>query len=909
MPPQTQSVPLDPALLAAFRHQGAAIVARERGLSPACRIKLVGIARSLGIGDEQIEDAIRSLTAAEPNAPPNAQAERFRRRLRKDLAATSRTIIGPTIESQILAAAQRKFSLDAAVALQVLTEVATERGLKLISASDAIQSLEAQIDQAAGDSTWLAREAWDRLRSAGCKWGLELEVIDELIDERLAANRAEHLRRSFWTRMTLYGAGGAVVAACVIVAGLMLARKSREEDIARSMSTASAEIVRPRLPAWWDIDLSVEMAHARSGLEGLRGACDLMASSVAGERARGYERLCEQLRVAPNKSELLAAASRIFAGCYALESDDTAATRLRNALLALLPTSEAPLPATPAQWGLAFWAADTALAALNRRGATNERTAALADALSAALGATFDPTAPRLELRRLAAERTALAAYRQLTTAASKDSANVAALYPALAQRAAAALPEAEFLQAEITFLVAALPASSDWKTYERPLVRCVASPDPLPALRLLDALRRTSDPKLAAHLSQLLIVRAGARPKSTDKKDVIAAVRQALGGQSGVTAADRWLNLQEEASAALAAATATSDERELLKQTLALTHLTTLAIALAQGEAGFATFDAGLANPPQLAPASSSADAVLSLSSSGSAKRGPRLTKNQQRDLAQCLDTLDKLGPATQPQREAALRSLTALADETSDISPQQTALLARYLVAEKSAGEQAKALAAIAELRHWKHLRLAVADQFLAAKLPLDQARTIAASLLGHEPDSGYSVAQLRRVLVHGVVEELVSASAEDSDLGALLDNASQALAESYRQRAALWSASPGAAAAGQTAGGSLELALRSLAAQANRRAQADRLPHELKAAQYLGTDDLHYTVALQRLLVELSAQRVATSKPQQAGAARQIAAQSLAASASAGNVLVQLREQEVALLKLWMLYAPDA
>src|SRR6476620_4689718 len=101
MPPDSQLAPLDPALLEAFRQQGAAILARERCLSPACRIKLAGVARSLGIADEQIEEAIRSLTTAEPSAPPNAQAERFRRRLRKDLAATSRTIIGPTIESQI----------------------------------------------------------------------------------------------------------------------------------------------------------------------------------------------------------------------------------------------------------------------------------------------------------------------------------------------------------------------------------------------------------------------------------------------------------------------------------------------------------------------------------------------------------------------------------------------------------------------------------------------------------------------------------------------------------------------------------------------------------------------------------------------------------------------------------------
>src|SRR5205823_13604500 len=91
--------PLDPALLAAFRQQAAAAVAHERGFTPACRIKLAGIARALGVADDQIEQAIASLTTAEPSAPPNALAERLRRRLRKDLSGKKRTIIGPTIEA------------------------------------------------------------------------------------------------------------------------------------------------------------------------------------------------------------------------------------------------------------------------------------------------------------------------------------------------------------------------------------------------------------------------------------------------------------------------------------------------------------------------------------------------------------------------------------------------------------------------------------------------------------------------------------------------------------------------------------------------------------------------------------------------------------------------------------------
>src|SRR5262245_7135869 len=331
MAPDQQPVPLDPALLAAFRQQGAPIVTRERGLSATCRIKLAGIARGLGIGDEQIEEAIRSLNTAEPSAPPNAQVERFRRRLRKDLSGKSRTIIGPTIETQILAAAQRKYGLDDASSGQTLREVADELGLTVISASDAIQSLGDQIDQAARDSTWLAREAWDRLRSAGGKWGLELEVIDELIEERLAANRAEYLRRSFWTRATLYVTGGAVIAAGLIVGGLMLARSTNDTVAVSESGTSSAATFGTRSkpqPAWWDVDLTVEVAHVRSRPGNMATACDAVASSVSSERAAGYERLIELVRTSPDKMDLLSAASKIIAGCLALEPDESSVDRL-----------------------------------------------------------------------------------------------------------------------------------------------------------------------------------------------------------------------------------------------------------------------------------------------------------------------------------------------------------------------------------------------------------------------------------------------------------------------------------------------------------------------------------------------------------------------------------------------------
>jgi hypothetical protein len=759
MIPDTTSAPLDPALLAAFRQQAAAVVARERGFTPACRIKLAGIARSLGIADDQIEQAIGSLTTAEPSAPPNAQAERLRRRLRKDLSGKKRTIIGPTIETQIIANARRKYGLDEAVTREVVNEVTAELGLTLVTSSDAIQSLTAQIDDAIGDSSWLAREGWDRLRSAASKWGLELEIVDEMIEERLTSNRDEYLRRHYWTRLTLYGAGGAVIAACVIIAGLFLARSMKDERPAVGSSATSTFTPRRRStgspPSWWSVDLAVEMANAKKQLGGLGGASQLIASADANERAAGYERLIEQVKDAPKNRELLSTAATIVAACHALEPDENAASRLRAALLSLLPAADQAVPSDAAHFNLCFWACDTALA---QRGGTAERAAQLSDALSIALSGSFDTSATRAEQERAIRGLTVLAAYRQLTAAATKEPVRTAALYPIVAERGRAVLPDDEILRAETTLLVAALPAAgAQWKVYERALARCISSPEPLYSLRLLDVLRRATDRSLVAELTELLIVRAGVRPKTRDKKDVVAAVRQALGGggNSALAIADRWLALREEAETALSRPLSSGDEEQVLSRAVHLAHYTTLAIALAQGEAGLATFDAGIAQRPAL-PAPKSAS--------------------------------------------------------------------------ESSSDER--------------------------------------------------------------------------------LDKAAELFAQSYRQRCSLLNAVPSAVEAAQSPGQAAELMLATMVTGRVKNDDfASRLPMELKAARYLASSDLQYTVALQRLLIELTAHRAAADRPQKAASARQIAAEAMAASATAGNALAQLQCHEAGLLKLWLLYAPEA
>jgi hypothetical protein len=923
---------LDPAALAAFRQQGGAIVAQERGLTPACRIKLAGLARSLGIAEEQIEIAIGALRETEPAAPPNPAAEKFRKRLTKDLGGKTRSIIGPTIEAQIVEAAARKYGLSDEAAREVIAQVAGELGLMRITASDAVHGLGAQIDEVVGDGTWLAREGWDRLRNAGGKWGIELDVVDELIEEKLAANRESIRRERFWKQAVVGGAVSAAALAAVVIVVLLVIRGGTNSEPSPESSTAAAvppegELERsvglasPGQPAWWDVDLAIEMAAAKTKFAGLGGASELMAAPAADERAAGYEKLINQVRAAvPAKLELLTAVERIFSGAHALEPDEAAAARLRGSLLALLPTPDAPLPTRSEQYDVVFWAAETAASAMHHKSAGPERREALAGAMSASLAAPFDPAADVKSHQALAQSRAVWLAFQQLSAAANKHPKSVAALYRPLAERAALLLTDEELGRAESSLLAAALPAAGDqWDAYEAGIVRCASSPEALPVLKLADTLAKCEDPDLVRTLSQLLLLRVKVTPKSTAKDDVVSAVRKALGASgatAGSSAADRWEVLRGRADAALArSAPAKDDTFAALQQTVELAHLTTLAIALAQGEAGFASFDAGMTEPPELKRDGDSEGRARG----GSAPRGvPRTPLRESRELERYAAMLGGYARHTPPQRLNALRGLVTLADAAADLSPADADSVARYLVAEKSAEEHQAIVAALGGIRKWKRLRLAVADRWGESQLSVEQAPGLVSVLLGRVlPQEMATPENVRRFLMESVLRDLAESTTAGPAHGDVaageVEAAASVLTEIYRERAKLLGVGTAEYQAASSPAQALSLSLMPVAStlrgSAADEAYLAAFGHLHKAARFLAGDDLRQTVANQRLLIELSSRRVARLRSQHAAAARQLDAESLAAIGAAPSVLDQLRQQEATLLQLWMLYGPEA
>jgi hypothetical protein len=322
----------------------------------------------------------------------------------------------------------------------------------------------------------------------------------------------------------------------------------------------------------------------------------------------------------------------------------------------------------------------------------------------------------------------------------------------------------------------------------------------------------------------------------------------------------------------------------------------------LAQGEAGLATFDAGIEQPPTLAASEAETSPRATASGSNESASEPP-TKNQQRELAKSLELLAKRGAAGLRDRKSGWVRLSVLAKEINEIPPALAAQVASHAVAIPDPTEQAIALPALVQAARWKHLRLAMADALAASRLPAESQRQLVEALTGESVAEVLSPDACRQKLLASVLKEV----SDDGDLAArdTLERTAQLLASSYRQRAALLGVSPADSAVAKTPAELLEALVRKIAERAM---PAERLAAELRAARYLTVNDPRYTVALQRMFIELLAQQVASRLPQQAAAARRIATERIAAATLATDALTQLYEHEAALLELWMLYAPE-
>lgn len=924
-PARPAPTPRDP--LRAFRERAAVILAKERGLTPQCRIKLTRVARELGLSEAQAEEGIRMLRRSGSSATTDPLVEKLRQRLRKDLAGRQKTVIGPEIESRVIDSATRKYGLDAAVIREVLTEVAAELGLRHITGDQAVQLFADVVDQAVGDATWVAREAWDRLRSSGEKWGLSFEEADDLIQQKIAANRRSRAAGRFWSRFVV-GSSLAGVALAAVVLGVMYYQNQERSTVAQSDETDSAatskdEIQKPpSQPAWWDVDLAVAMSTARREISDVAEIYDDLRSEEGSVRQKAYGTLVDLAAAMDAGLVQREMVVDLLAGCHALDPDEACAETLRRGLLGLVPDARRELTRSTALYERAYFGVETAMTLLARQGMPTARADALAAAISSAVGvrvaAGSQEADDSLKSALAALTRTL---YRHLTAQGPAQPEQAAGLQAYLTAQASVRLPPEDVDRLNAAFLVAMLTgAEQAWKSFEPLLVQLSQSRDPLVVLDLLSAYRQIKNRELQQTLGALLVRRTGAKPRGDDPRQVARAVRQALGAAGlsiAHSAEDRWEDLQAAAEPVLGRRSTAAGNREaVLAETIEMASLATAALALAEGEPGFAIFDeltrAADAVPAEVDSASGENKSKATEGFRPPPVRKRAMSQHDRQVLARSIAQLADFEQQPPVARSNALRIVAARVPMAQDLSYEQATIVARYLLAAKEDDELESALGAIEQLRSWKQVRLAVADQLQQSRLKPRQLQTVLEGLMGSLDVAGEdSPAALRVHVLRSVLADLESPAQQHIDPAEGLQ-AMRQLAEPYRARARVLAVPAHEYQEAASPAAVLEIVVRRFAkgeATTKTSPAAENRPlvhHELEAVDYLADSDAQRTVLLQRLLIDGLAQRIAIQKPKAQAAAWQIKAALAASDAVEKDLLLQLRSGERATLEMGMLYA---
>lgn len=906
---------LSESQIAAFRQKAGPILAEQRGLTPGALARLGEIGRDMGLVDDQVQDAIRALHAG-PAKPKDPAVEKFRNRLLKDLSA-KKTIIGPEIEARIVAGGIQKYQLTESAILETLAEVAAELGLRRITGNEATAHFVEMVDAAIGDKTWLNRQSWDRLRAASEKWGLTFEDADQLVEQKLDANRRSSFRGKIFGWVATYGSIGAV--ACVLIVLFVLISRPKKElvtegpDGSLGTTTGTGETKPPPAkgpPEWWGYELAIIASEARREIQGFPAVYSQLVREPSAERGSGYAALVQLgAKISPASSQRTRV-EELLVGFHAREPDDKAAEELRTALVALIPQNTTPLSTDDSLFERAFWGVGVLRQLVQASVVHPNRPAAAAAALSSALGIPLTPEAKEGDLAAKSETALSQVLFQHLVRSAPHHPASAPVLHKFLAEhgRLPSAVEEREPLEA--SYLAALLPASvANWRDHQELITKLARSKNPLVTLKMADLLVKVSDRSLQSLLAEELVRQTGAKPRTSDPKDVARSVRQALGA-AGVSSAqsqeDRWDVLRLEADGALRATTpAAANHAELLKESVELARLATLAAALSQGESGVPVFDELLAPKKPTEPEEK--EAFEEATRPAVAKPRP-LANREKQQVEQMLATLRAYHEHPPVQRTGSLRALAQAAPSIPELSYDQAAVVARYLLAEKSHDEQQAIQTLLPNFKSWRQLRLAVADQVEDSTLSGGDLQDLVNGLLSGGAFVGSE--SLRRALLLSVQQELGSGKQTGGNTSAVQQPAEQ-LAEHYRTRARLAGFNSSELTGAESPGQVLELLVKVMTkfGVEKKSPQGEAgIAEQVEVARFLGTSDLRKTVLLQRLVLRAAVERITATRPRQAEAAALILSSLETADAKAENLLVQLYQGEAATLKLGMLYGTN-
>ncbi|QDU94897.1 hypothetical protein [Lignipirellula cremea] len=922
--PPASDIPADePTLLEQFLQRAGSIIAMERGINARSRIKLQVIARDMGLPPEEFEAAMQSLQSGGDKKEPNAeQIQAFRLTVLKQLEKLPRAVLTPDLETKAAQFGVDRYQLTLEQAQKVVREAAAEKKIQRITPAEAERYVGDLIAKKLSGNTWIDLESADRIRSAGQQWGLKAEQVDDLIRLHTEANFKRHQSKRQFATYAIAGGGGLVVLLLCAIGYFVLLGDSSSGALPEEgpAPVAPPPVVKVERNTWWSHELSGD-AGVLNRTAGFKPIFQQISAADPNLRATGYEAMFTFLLQQKVDASVRHYAQKVIGGCLAAEPDPEAATALVTSLLDRLLIDRTQPPTTGAAYDQAYWTLQTALTILQQGTLPAERAQQLAEGLQSRLSVALDPADITTEARDACFKSLSTQLYQQLVNAAS-NGADVGSLQQSLARFAARGISVEQLQQFNAQFLSSVLSRPGvAWRKYEPLLAETVKSNDRLVAAQLLDIYERTQDTSLEEFLDDKLMLAAGAVPNSDDKEGISKAVRQALGLEARPTlqtAEQRWGKIRADArEAVIKQAIFSPDPVALLQDTVDAARLATLACALAQQEPGYPLFDELLAKEPltlNSSPATAAAEPE-DFRPTVSRSTNPAAQAAAEEDLQEQLDILKFFGSHHFSKRISAMMGISRVAPKIQELRPEQAAIIANYLLTDdkKSTGEFDNVATPVSQIRQWRQLRMAIADNVIRASQTDKVLQTIVNTLLRSSSDFEPGRAgrlKMREMLLRSVLEELSNERPDVAVAGnaAVYDAAGAEMLEQYRSRAQLLGASPTDYRSLQTMSQALRLLISLTASKAQPQQAGDKafvasLAQQLQAVDYVAAgNELRRAVMLQRIWLRLLALQPTALESDKS---RTIIDKVVGRDVAATNLLHQLKDGETSILQMYMLH----
>ena len=1026
--PESERLPDRPERIRALMDMAAPILAAERGLTAAGRLKLTMLARQIGLDDDDVEFALLALLASgrrgpafpaippPPPPPPGSprgaspalpatagdaagqelpgirerQERRFRRYLRKKLRKVISGVLPPDQERRLLNIAWKRHALGEEPARRCIAEIAGELRIRRVTPDDLRRMFREFIAMQIGLQCSLDPLFAHRIAFVGQTWGISRLEVQSLILEQLSAN--QQIQRRSGVRSWVTAAVLLVVVAGLTAALVSSWRRGGQDDL-RSGSfdqvgadasgadpgptSTTAEDARERSNMHKPGSLPGQPATAvggRSGATDIPGMPWMNSASrealaqlrerprVAsllrgrfGELPSGRTAACERLLDDLQRGNLSAEMELLatfFVEWYGCEPDQEPLEAIRQGLqrLALLAGTAA---GTAADAGSApvrvtarenprscFWALNVMRAAWERCLDNDDRKGKMLAAIERTLGrelttANRGQPSTREECESLLSRRL----LERLIKASDEQPEAAVQAYRSWLAVAREKMDRTDLERGSIDLLEAALPRlGTVWIAARELLDFCASVRDESQFHRLLRLWEKLEDPDLDAFLMARLRPRGLPESPSGSKSEFLAALR---GGNQNMPAAprathptgDRWRRLRGKL-ADYSFDPSESEQDRVWQQAANAGQLTTLALALAEGEQGLVGFDRlegqplrqarpkvelhaadqDLTTPERNRLLAMGGTSGFGASGFGAGGLPPGVHRQQLDQALNSLKNHDKLAPV---QRQMAFRTVASLLETRDDLTAEQGGLIARYILSVRNRAEWRGIESQVLHVCRLTMVRLGLADNLTTALM----ARSDLQQLIGLVLDRTVEPAEFQGEM-EGLRRDLLASaipggrSAPIRGTTRTVELAEEILRETYRDRLQIVGAeirdSDGPAGCSELTKSMIRhwaARLNSPLATPDQRKLLERLPFELRAIDAAYREDLVRTVVFQRVALQVLEIVCVQADAQRGAAARRVVEWLKQRDAMETNLVVQLRDGEIALLRLALLFAPES